>query len=59
MYALAYAGATLLLLAPLLVSLAGKVNDLVGVDRAPSSLALVTAIGSLLSVVANPFRPPE
>ena len=54
-YVLAYAGATLLLLAPLLVSLALKVNDLVGIERAPNSLALVTSIGSLLSVFANPF----
>ena len=52
---LAYAGAALLLLAPLLVSLALKVNDLVGIDRAPNSLALVTSIGSLLSIFANPF----
>jgi MFS family permease len=54
-YALAYAGATLLLLAPLLVSLALKVNSLVGIERAPTSLALVTGIGSLLAMVANPF----
>ena len=55
LYVLAYAGAALLLLAPLLVSLALKVNDLVGIDRAPNSLALVTSIGSLLSIFANPF----
>jgi MFS family permease len=55
LYMLAYAGAALLLLAPLLVSLALKVNDLVGIDRAPNSLALVTSVGSLLSIVANPF----
>jgi hypothetical protein len=54
-YALAYAGATLLLLAPLLVSLALKVNSLVGIDRAPGALALVTGTGSLLAMVANPF----
>ncbi len=54
-YTLAYAGATLLLLAPLLVSLALKVNLLVGIDRAPGALALVTVTGSLLAMVANPF----
>jgi MFS family permease len=55
LYTLAYAGAALLLLAPLLVSLALKVNSLVGIERAPTSLALVTGIGSLLAMVANPF----
>jgi MFS family permease len=55
LYVLAYAGAALLLLAPLLVSLALRVNDLVGIDRAPNSLAMVTSIGSLLSIFANPF----
>ena len=42
-------------LAPLLVSLALKVNSLVGIDQAPNSLALVTGIGSLLAMFANPF----
>ena len=55
LYMLAYAGAALLLLAPLLVSLALKVNALVGIDQAPGRLALVTSIGSLLAMVANPF----
>lgn len=55
LYMLAYAGAALLFLAPLLVSLALKVNDLVGIDRAPNSLALVTGVGSLLAMFANPF----
>jgi MFS family permease len=48
-------GATLQLLAPLLVTLALKINTLVGSDQAPSSLALVTGIGSLLAMFANPF----
>ena len=52
---LAYTGTSLLFLAPLLVSLALKVNDLVGIDAAPGRLALVTSVGSLLSMVANPF----
>ncbi len=55
LYTLAYTGASLLLLAPLLVSLALKVNSLVGIDRAPGGLALVTGTGSLLAMVANPF----
>ena len=55
LYMLAYAGTSLLFLAPLLVSLALKVNDLVGIDAAPGQLALVTSIGSLLAMVANPF----
>ena len=55
LYMLAYAGTSLLFLAPLLVSLALKVNDLVGIDDAPGQLALVTSIGSLLAMVANPF----
>jgi MFS family permease len=54
-YALSYAGGALLFLAPLLVSLALKVNDLVGIDRAPRSLALVTGVGSLFAIVSNPF----
>jgi MFS family permease len=51
----AYIGTSLLFLAPLLVSLALKVNGLVGIDAAPGRLALVTSVGSLLSMVANPF----
>jgi MFS family permease len=54
-YTLAYTGTSLLFLAPLLVSLALKVNDLVGIDAAPSRLALVTSVGSLLAMLANPF----
>ena len=55
LYTLAYAGASLLFLAPLLVSLALRVNSLVGIDRAPANLALVTGTGSLLAIVPNPF----
>jgi MFS family permease len=55
LYALSYTGGALLFLAPLLVSLALKVNDLVGIDAAPRNLAMVTGIGSLLSIVANPL----
>lgn len=55
LYALSYAGGSLLFLGPLLVSLALKVNDLVGIDDAPENLALVTGIGSLLAIVSNPL----
>ena len=55
LYTLAYLGTCLLFLAPVLVTLALKVNSLVGIDQAPNSLALVTGIGALLSMVANPF----
>ena len=55
LYALSYAGGALLFLGPLLVSLALKVNDLVGIDDAPKNLALVTGVGSLLSIVSNPL----
>jgi MFS family permease len=55
LYVLAYTGTSLLFLAPLLVSLALKVNDLVGIGAAPGRLALVTSVGALLSMVANPF----
>ena len=55
LYALSYAGGALLFLAPLLVSLALKVNDLVGIDDAPKNLALVTGVGSLLAMVSNPL----
>ena len=55
LYALAYMGTILLFLAPLLVSLALKINSLVGSDRAPTSLALVAGVGALLALFANPF----
>ncbi|HET6745614.1 MAG TPA: MFS transporter [Candidatus Limnocylindria bacterium] len=55
LYASAYMSTSLVFLAPLLVSLPLKVNSLVGIERAPSSLALVTGVGSLLAMFANPF----
>ena len=55
LYALSYAGGALVLIAPLLVTLALKVNDLVGIDDAPKQLALITGAGSLLSMVSNPL----
>ena len=53
-YALAYMSMALMLIAPLLVTLALKVRSLVGADQAPSSLALVTGVGGLLALVGNP-----
>ena len=55
LYTLAYVGTCLVLIAPLLVTLALKVNSLVGIDQAPTSLSLVTGIGALLAMVGNPF----
>ena len=55
LYTLAYFGTCLVLIAPLLVTLALKINSLVGIDQAPNSLALVTGTGALLAMVGNPF----
>jgi MFS family permease len=55
LYTLAYISTSLLFLAPLLVTLALKVNSLVGIERAPNSLAVVTGTGALLAMVGNPF----
>jgi MFS family permease len=55
LYTLAYMSTCLLFIAPLLVTLALKVNSLVGIDQAPNSLALVTGIGALLALFGNPF----
>ena len=55
LYTLAYMSTCLVFLAPALVTLALKVNSLVGIDQAPRSLALVTGIGALVSMFGNPF----
>jgi MFS family permease len=55
LYALAYMSTSLLFIAPLLVTLALKINSLVGIKQAPNSLALVAGVGSLLSIFCNPF----
>jgi MFS family permease len=55
LYTLAYISTSLLFLAPLLVTLALKVNALVGIEQAPGSLAVVTSTGALLAMVGNPF----
>src|ERR1700751_4334226 len=53
LYTLAYMSTSLLFLAPVLVTLALKVNSLVGIKQAPSSLALVAGIGALVAMVGN------
>lgn len=53
-YWLAYLATSLLFLAPAIVTLALKVGSLVGHEQAPRSLSLVTGIGALISIVANP-----
>lgn len=53
-YALAYMSVALMLIAPLLVTLALKIRSLVGAEQAPVSLALVTGVGGLLTVFAAP-----
>jgi MFS family permease len=55
LYTLAYASTCLLFLAPLLVTLALKVDSLVGIEQAPNDLALVAGVGALLAMFANPF----
>jgi MFS family permease len=55
LYTLAFMSTSLVFIAPLLVTLALKVNSLVGIEQAPSSLALVAGIGSLLAIFCNPF----
>ena len=55
LYTLAYMSTCLLFLAPLLVSLALKVNSLVGLEQAPNSLALVAGVGAAVAMFANPF----
>src|SRR5688572_21886103 len=47
LYALAFISTSLLFLAPLLVTLALKVNSLVGTERAPNSLSLAALVAVL------------
>jgi MFS family permease len=53
-YAAAFMGTSLVLVAPLLVTLALKVNAVVGPAHAAGSLALITGVGSLVAMAANP-----
>src|SRR5690349_13112525 len=55
LYALAFMSTSLVFMAPTLVTLPLKINALVGIDRAPASLALVAGIGALVAMVGNPF----
>ena len=55
LYALAFMSTSLLFIAPLLVSLALKINSLVGIKQAPNSLALVAGIGAAVAMIGNPF----
>ena len=55
LYTLAFISTSLVFIAPLLVTLALKVNSLVGIKKAPDSLALVAGIGALLAIFGNPF----
>jgi MFS family permease len=55
LYAAAYLATSLVFIAPLLVTLALKIDSLVDADRAASNLSLVAATGSLVALVANPL----
>jgi MFS family permease len=55
LYTLAFISTSLVLIAPLLVTLALKVNSLVGIDRAANNLSLVVGVGGLVAMLGNPF----
>jgi len=55
LYALAYMGTWLMLLSPVLVTLALKVNSLVGIEDGPGALSLVAGVGALLAMLGNPI----
>jgi MFS family permease len=55
LYTLAYTSTCLLFLTPALVTLALKVNALVGIKQAPNSLALVAGSGALVAMFGNPL----
>jgi MFS family permease len=55
LYAAAYTSTSLVLIAPLLVTLALKVDALVPDRAAPGRLALVVGVGALVSLLANPL----
>ncbi len=54
-YAAAYLATSLVFIAPLLVTLALKIDSLVGTERAPGNLSLVAGTGALVSMVGNPL----
>jgi hypothetical protein len=53
-YALAFMSTTLVLIAPLLVTSALKVNSLVGTAEAPTALSLVTGAGAVVAMLGSP-----
>lgn len=55
LYTAAYLSTVLVLLAPLLVTLALKINALVGPEHGPDRLAVVAAVGALVAMVGNPL----
>ena len=55
LYSLAFMSTSLVLIAPLLVTLALKVSSLVGIEKAPNSLALVVGTGALVAMFGNPL----
>jgi hypothetical protein len=54
-YAAVYLGTSLVLIAPVSITLTLKINALVGIRRAPGALALVVGIGSLVALIGNPL----
>jgi MFS family permease len=50
-----YLTTVLVFLAPLLVTLALKVDSIVGIEEPPNSVALVAGIGALVAMFANPI----
>jgi MFS family permease len=54
-YAAAYLATSLVFIAPLLVTLALKVNALAGTDRAADRLSLIASVGSFVALLANPL----
>ncbi len=55
LYPLAFMSTSLVLIAPLLVTLALKVQSLVGAQQAAGSLAIVASAGAFVAMVANPL----
>jgi MFS family permease len=55
LYAFAFMSTSLVLIAPLLVTLALKVNALVSDDDAAGNLALVIGVGAFVALLGNPF----
>ncbi len=53
LYTLAYISTSLVFIAPLLVTLALKVDSLVGIERAPDSLALVAGVLGICTPIAS------